>query len=152
MWHLVTGVIGDCLLSEGLVGGQCLLWATVFSLAMSLHGIRFFWGDNLKSPGTGTLALTMSPSLEQLCTLSSHDLTCLRRLMSAGCVGGDICVPYHVMLTQLRALYPYLPLPLCNLSVVTSLLTAGGQPCFPFLVSREQQTVLLPSGVCCHNV
>lgn len=28
MWHLVTGVIGDCPLSEGLVGGQCLLWAT----------------------------------------------------------------------------------------------------------------------------
>lgn len=90
------------------MGDQCLLWATVCSLAMFLHGVRFFWGDSLNSPGAGTLALTMSPSLKQFCTLSSHALIYLRRLMSAGRVGSDICVPYHAMLTQLRALYPYL--------------------------------------------
>lgn len=90
------------------MGDQCLLWATVCSLTMSLHGVRFFWGDSLNSPGSGTLALTMSPSLEQFCTLSSHALICLRRLMSAGLVGGDICsLPCHVDTAQGFVPIPY---------------------------------------------
>lgn len=72
-------------------------------------------------------------------------------MVSAGHVGGNICVPHYVMLIQLRDTLPTLPPPLCNLFVLISLLTMGeGEPGFPFLVSREQQT-LLPSGAC-HNV
>lgn len=60
-----------------------------------------------------------------LWSLSGRALIYQRRLVSCGHVGGDICVPHHVMLTQLRATLPTLSLPLCNLFVLTSLPTTG---------------------------